>query len=903
MRRIIGILPFHLHDRWRTQVQRAKDSYRTVDFPMLVDFVKMEARKLNHPIYGRDQISSDRPDNARKPSQQDRRLSNFKGSNTGVTYAPQGNHPTSSSNNNSTPHKQCLYCDDKAHCLDTCHKLSNRPFNERLEFLKSKGLCFGCLKTAHRKANCRNKSTCTVCNYRHPTVLHITKEATIMTSVESSTSTSETEEPVLNSHVGHVSGEYTFSIIPVCVRIKGHVKEVQTYAFLDPGSNVTFCSDNLMTQLGGISPNHEKTRIAVDTMGKQQVMDAYSIKGVEISDLKHQHTITIPQVFTKDKIPTSIQHIPRMEDTSVWPHLDDVPLPQINASVDLLIGNNVPDAYSPLEVKTGPSGSPHACKTRLGWVVWNLTRIKNPTNLQVNQAEVTAISQLQEDEPVDRFMQKDSNMERRIDDCCEESVEDQGFSQKINESLQLKDGHHKIGLPFTDEPVPLTHNEKQSQRDDHLHTEYASFLDEIIKQEYAEYVTAEDLHRDDGRLLNSPHYSVHNPNKLDKMRVVFNYASSCCDVSLNQLLHQGPDLTNNLLSVLLKFILCSEAAITDIPSMLYQVQAKRDDVDCLHYVYKSDDNRQTDHVPRRMLIHLFGAVLSPTYENLALPKSVEEYHHLYNSDVHHAANEYFYVYDCVMPIDTDEHTAAVARNVADLCNKGGFHLTKWSSNSRSVLLDLPVEERASHLRNLDLEQTLLPMERALGVYWCAESDRFSFRVIDKGPLESTRRNILSVVCSLFDPLGLASPFVLKAKFLLQDLCRRKLSWDQLLEGDDLVKWQSWLNGVMKLNMFIFHDVSVPLNLVTWDPYTFICLWTRVTFALVSVMKIQLMIFPQACMFKTLCYVVMLDLSPCCWNHSTSSNCLQREIFENILVSDEVPISLMISTTVLLWIIS
>ena len=182
-----------------------------------------------------------------------------------------------------------------------------------------------------------------------------------------------------------------------------------------------------------------------------------------------------------------------------------------------------------------------------------------------------------EDEPVDRFMQKDSNMERRIDDCCEESVEDQGFNQKTNKCLQLKDGHHKIGLPFTNEPVPLTHIEKQvpyylfnmktPQRDDHLHTEYASFLDGIIKQEYAEYVTAEDLHRDDGRLVHIHHYSVRNSNKLDKMRVVFDYASSCCGVSLNQLLHQGPDLTNNLLSVLLKFRLCPEAVITDIPSM------------------------------------------------------------------------------------------------------------------------------------------------------------------------------------------------------------------------------------------------------------------------------------------------------------------------------------------------
>jgi hypothetical protein len=39
-----------------------------------------------------------------------------------------------------------------------------------------------------------------------------------------------------------------------------------------------------------------------------------------------------------------------------------------------MIGNNVPDAYTPFELATGPSGSPHATKTRLGWIIWNVLR-------------------------------------------------------------------------------------------------------------------------------------------------------------------------------------------------------------------------------------------------------------------------------------------------------------------------------------------------------------------------------------------------------------------------------------------------------------------------------------------------------------------------------------------------
>ena len=81
------------------------------------------------------------------------------------------------------------------------------------------------------------------------------------------------------------------------------------------------------------------------------------------------------------------------------------------------------------------------------------------------------------------------------------------------------------------------------------------------------------------------------------------------------------------------------------------------------------------------------------------------------------------------------------------------------------------------MKTLDLNYDELPIERALGVQWCVESDTFRFRITIKDkPL--TRRGILSIVSSIYDPLGFAAPFTLKAKKLLQDLCKdEKLGWD------------------------------------------------------------------------------------------------------------------------------
>ena len=76
----------------------------------------------------------------------------------------------------------------------------------------------------------------------------------------------------------------------------------------------------------------------------------------------------------------------------------------------------------------------------------------------------------------------------------------------------------------------------------------------------------------------------------------------------------------------------------------------------------------------------------------------------------------------------------------------------------------------------------LPVERALWVQWAVESDTLGFRIILKDkPL--TRRGILSTICSIYDPLGMAAPFVLTGKKILQDLCRTKLDWDDEIDDE------------------------------------------------------------------------------------------------------------------------
>ena len=105
---------------------------------------------------------------------------------------------------------------------------------------------------------------------------------------------------------------------------------------------------------------------------------------------------------------------------------------------------------------------------------------------------------------------------------------------------------------------------------------------------------------------------------------------------------------------------------------------------------------------------------------------------------------------------------------------GGFLLTIWVSNRKEVLAIILKKKRAASVVDIDCEQQ--PLERTLGIQWNVESDEFGFKIMKKDK-PSTTRGILSIVSSVYDPLGFAAPFILTAKMILQGLCRKTIGWD------------------------------------------------------------------------------------------------------------------------------
>ncbi len=55
---------------------------------------------------------------------------------------------------------------------------------------------------------------------------------------------------------------------------------------------------------------------------------------------------------------------------------------------------------------------------------------------------------------------------------------------------------------------------------------------------------------------------------------------------------------------------------------------------------------------------------------------------------------------------------------------------------------------------------------------------------------------------MYDPLGFATPFILPAKRLLQQLCEEKIGWDEDVPLSVLEAWERWLNDSPLLQSII-----------------------------------------------------------------------------------------------------
>ena len=172
-----------------------------------------------------------------------------------------------------------------------------------------------------------------------------------------------------------------------------------------------------------------------------------------------------------------------------------------------------------------------------------------------------------------------------------------------------------------------------------------------------------------------------------------------------------------------------------------------------------------------MNVHLFGKTDSPCCSNWALRKTALNNQQQFNENFVNAVLKMFYMDDYLDSFDDPQTAAKAITDVVALLKLGGFDLAKCISNSRDILKEISPGNVSPKIVNLDLDK--LPIERASSLSWGLNLDMLTFKVGNKNTPE-TKRGILSMVSSIFNPMGLISLIIVQAKFSIQEIWRRSL---------------------------------------------------------------------------------------------------------------------------------
>ncbi|XP_058455678.1 uncharacterized protein LOC131432993 [Malaya genurostris] len=696
---------------------------------------------------------------------------NVAGSNT-ITRRIQtpklvANTAASSSHGNSPT---CISCSDK-HLLFQCPTFQGLPVGQRRELISNKRLCWNCFKSSHIARNCDSKYTYRHCHERHHTLLHQTPVSNQASKASSSQqpaaltveSGQRSEPPSLAevSMPAQRSSPSTVFLSTVALWVEDKFgKPHLARALIDSGSQSNFISKRLAHRLF-LRP--ERTSIPITDIGEATVTVTQSV-ACTIRSKNDQYSSELQFLV----LPKPTAELPSTNvDISSWKIPSNITLadPTFNISgrIDILLGIEHFHEY----LRNGRiilgEGSPVLFETVFGWAV---------------------IGRWYES-VLERFWQLETvELDRRY--SAEELMCERLFETTTSRN---RSGRYVVRLPRTDNPKIYLGESRSIAEKRFLSLERRFSREEATKSAYLdfmdEYLQLNHMCKIDNPINETvihsylPHHPVFKTtSSTTKTRVVFD--ASCrttSGYSLNDLLLVGPVVQQDLLSIVLRFRIRPIALVADIEKMYRQIEIHQDDRALQRILWRRHPLDPITTYELRTVTH--GTASAPFLATRTLIQLAKDEGGRFPmaKDV---VQEDFYVDDLISGSDNLQKAIQLRRELSPLeCHYG------------------------NGLPNLSVT--------TLGLVWEPNSDILRFKTQLQPPAAIlTRRNVLSYIAQMYDPLGLIGPVISTAKQFMQRLWAlssndgKSYAWDEPLPEKIQREWKEF-----HATLNIISDIRVP----------------------------------------------------------------------------------------------
>ncbi|XP_058827641.1 uncharacterized protein LOC131687569 [Topomyia yanbarensis] len=706
---------------------------------------------------------------------------------------------------------KCDFC-GKGHLNYTCPEFKALPLQQRLSKVRERNTCFNCLRKGHRSRDCPSDKTCFKCNRKHHSLLHaeektsspVTKERSSSREADTQTVKKPTQE-ANHQEQTQLTAATCSSVLPIQhILLLTAVVEVMDKNYkphpcrilLDSGSQANLISRSMINALGLQQFPLKVTVKGVNSTKSHSSMSSIVQIRSKYSDFRASLQCLVTDNVTAD-LPTS------SFDVSNWVLPTGVQLadPTFHQTgkIDMLIGSQwFLKLLLPGEI-TLAENLPVLKETQFGWVLGGSYGGETTSNYIVHSHAATF-------DDLDQLIRRFWEVEEVSNDAHGSNEEEECEQHFLNTHRRDASGRYIVQLPLKD-----CFNELGNSRAMALRRFYAleRRLNQHpdLKQQYSEFMSEyEDLgHCKEINEFNDPphiskwylpHHAIIRPsNTTTKCRVVFDASAKVFGLSLNDVMKIGTIIQSDLQSIILRFREPRYVLTTDIAKMYRQIVVD----DChtpLQRIFWRKDSSSVVRVLELTTV-TYGTASAPFLVTRALKQlSIDERDKF--PMVADIVDKNFYVDNGLFGYDDLSQARDAQNQLIHLLKAGGFHLHKWSSNSLELLETIPEADR-EQLVSFE-ESGANEVIKMLGLMWNPSTDELLFVSMPTCDIETpTKRQVLSLIARMFDPLGLVSPVVIIGKLLMQQTWKENIDWDEQITGELLKNWKYFLVAIAGIN--------------------------------------------------------------------------------------------------------
>ncbi|XP_063378884.1 uncharacterized protein LOC134665822 isoform X2 [Cydia fagiglandana] len=708
------------------------------------------------------------------------------------------------------PVSNCAMCSAPGHKLDNCTKFLELQPLERFAQVKERRLCILCCRPSHSVKHCKSSVTCGICKRRHHTLLHFDKGKELEP-------TAPPTQVALAVHNANAPSLFSTAIVMIKNKFNNFVP---IRMLMDNASACNFVTLKCAQKLGIPIRNNSPT---VNGVGLSST-DTFGIVDCEIVPSNGDSSCKFSfEAFVLPKICHDMP--PEPLNVSSWRHLKDLDLadPSFHKSgpIDMLVNVNLFAAALQSGVVKGNADEPIAVRTVFGWLVMgecpinvNTSRSRCHKGSEGDTQRCYLVSSLSLDNNIKRFWELESVdppkniVLSKSEMSCENQME--------TSYCRTPEGRMVVPLTYVDpQDKPRFSNsreialkrllnlERKFKLNPQFRTAYVNFMDDYLS--CGHMVEVDPPLSSEGQFYYIPHHGILRPDSsTTPLRCVFDAsAQDSSGKSLNDTLLAGPKLQNNIFDLLARFRWHAVVFTGDIKQMYRQFLVDLQDCDYQRILWRpSPDDPVKDY---RLLTVTYGVSCAPYQALWCISKLAKEFSSRAPQGAAVLARD-AYVDDVVSGADSVEDALVLRQQLVEILSSAQLHLRKWTSNSPEFLGSLPGSELYSdQLHNFENVHDL--SLKILGLSWLPKEDTFTFKT-SLNDCRCTKRSILSDIARIFDPLGLLSPVVFFAKYLIQLLWVSGVDWDSEVPIAIAQEWRKFKSQLAEMS-----SLSIPRRII------------------------------------------------------------------------------------------